>query len=95
MKRTLLALAAAAALTLPARASLTEFQRHEAVQAGDIYAGMFPVFYGPLAIPLVKQSLVALAATFELNTADDIKEFINIGMDEWKKGQVLNDETTK
>jgi hypothetical protein len=94
MKRMLLALAAVTALVQPAHASLTEFQKDQAIQAGDIYAGMFPNFYGPLAIPLVKQSLVALAATFEVITADDIKEFTNIGMDEWKKRRLLNDEAT-
>jgi hypothetical protein len=95
MRRTLLALAAVAALGLPAHASITEFQRDQAVEAGDIFAGMFPTFYGTLPIPLVKQSLVALAATYEVNTADDIKEFIDIGMDEWKKAQVLNDQAAK
>jgi hypothetical protein len=95
MRRTLLALAALATLSLPAHASLTEFQRDQAVEAGDIFAGMFPTFYGTLPTPLVKQSLVALAATYEINTADDIKEFIDIAVDEWKKGQLLNDQATK
>jgi hypothetical protein len=89
MRKLLLSLVAASVAFTSAQAKLTQEQKNEAISDGDMYAGMFGSYPNFLAEQLVKKSLATVASSDSIRTADDIREFIRIGWDEYGKQKAV------